>query len=270
LYSQWPWRTVRRFDRRTRLLTFEKREKLTRDREPIVVQPYACWRISLDALPQFARSAGDEARAERYLTDLVWDVLDRRLAEHPLIDWLNPVGDTQPSCPPPQATVMAQVTRTCQQEAYLRFGLDVLDVQLQLLTRPERMKKDLVRLMRVNQQRGIDRLQADADLQRARLEADVRRRADQVLAGADAQASQIRSQGDREAQMIEADARRLSPELTDDLLRMAQYVRLLEAGPVAAQAAEMNLPAFLGRGRWSHRGPATTPATASAPSQEKQ
>jgi len=270
LYPKWPWRTVQCFDRHTRLLEFEQREKLTCDHEPIVVQPYVCWRISLDALPQFARSVGDEFQAERCLTDLVWVVLDHRLAEHPLTDWLNPLGDTQPSCPPPQAVLMAEVTRSCQQEAYVRYGIDVLDVQLQLLTRPEWMKKDLARLMRADQQRRINQLRANADRQRAHLEADVRRQADQVLAEADVQASQIRAQGHREAQRIEADARHMHPELTDDLLRLEQYSRLLEAGPAATQAAEMNLPAFLGRGRWSRRGPATATTTASAPTREKR
>ena len=58
-----PWQTVRHVDRRVRILPLDAREKLTRDRESVVVQPRVCWRVSSEAAESFLRSVGDEASA---------------------------------------------------------------------------------------------------------------------------------------------------------------------------------------------------------------
>lgn len=279
LSFKWPWQKVQQLDRRVRHVVFEPREKLTRDHEPVVVQPYVCWKVAPDAAERFVRSATDDAAAEVLLADLVWCVLDRELADRPLTDWLNASGDRDPAVEPPQVVIMAAVTRACQQRAYARFGLDVLDVQLLRFSRPERMKKDLARLMLAEQQRKSNQRCLAIETQRAQVSVQAGEQADRVLADAEEQARRIHLEGDRETQRIESEARRINPDLTDFLVGLDQCRLLIERGLPASPLALRGLLTQPGRSAQPMGGiassrpstsavvppPARSTATASAP-----
>jgi len=265
LSFKWPWQKVRQADRRVRHVVFEPREKLTRDHEPVVVQPYVCWKVASDIAERFIRSAGDDAAAEVLLVDLVWSVLDRELADRPLTDWLNASGDRDPAAEPPQAAIMAAVTRACQQRACERFGLDVLDVQLLRFSRPERMKKDLARLMLAEQQRESDRRCLTIETQRAQVSVQAGGQADRVLADAEEQARRIRLESEREAQRIEADARRIDPDLTDYLVELDRCRLLIENGLPASQPALWGLLAQPRRSPGSTAGASASRPASSTP-----
>ncbi|HSW46924.1 MAG TPA: SPFH domain-containing protein [Phycisphaerae bacterium] len=240
---KWPWQTAVPVDRRVRLLTFEPREKLTRDHEPVVIEPYACWKVSADAVGNYALAVRDEDTAERLLRDLVWAALDRALADHPLTDWLRPVGDGHVTSRLPLAAMMIDVTQACQREALARFGIDLLDVQLRRLSRPERMKGDLVHLMQTDRLRQARQRSLDMALRQARIEIEARGEANRILAEAEMDAEQIRSRGEQEARRMEAEARRINPELTDYLLRLEEYQRLTESASPGTRPAKSTGPA---------------------------
>jgi len=277
LSFKWPWQNVQQVDSRVRHVVFEPREKLTRDHEPVVVQPYVCWKVAPDAAERFVRSATDDSATEALLADLVWCVLDRELVGRPLTDWLNASGDREPAVEPPQAAIMAAVTRACQQRACERFGLDVLGVQLLRFSRPERMKKDLAGLMLAEQRRESNQRCLALETQRANLGAQAGGQVDRILADAEEQAGRIRLEGDREAQRIESEARRINPDLTDYLIGLDRCRLLIERGLPASPPALWGLPTQPGRSAQPTGGiasscpstsaiaPPPAPSTATAP-----
>jgi membrane protease subunit HflC len=271
LCVKWPWQTVRRVDRRVRLLSLEGRERLTCDGEGVVVEPFVCWRVSSEAAERFLRSVGDDAVARSLLADLVWRVLDRELSQRPLADWLCPIGDREPAGEPPQLTIMARVAAICRSEAFTRFGIDLLDVQLRQFSRPERLTGDLLRLMKAAVNRQIGRGCLAVDLQRERLATDARRQADHILSEAEEQAARIRGDGRREAMKIGGEARLINSALTDYLLQLEGYRTMaVEGEPVGSSAATPEGPSPATRGGYPKIKPAPTgqvptPNTAPAP-----
>ncbi len=248
---KWPWQSVRHLDQRVRLLQLKPRERLTADHEPLVLQPCVCWRLSSEGAEQFLQSVGDVRLAESQLADLVWRELDREWAARRLVDWLHPAGDRDSSGDPPLLAIAARVARGCQAEAFARFGLDLLDVQLQRVGRPEGMTCDLLRLMQADRQRQIDRRRLEIEQQQAGLIADARRRADRILAEADVRAERVLAEGRDEAIRLENEARALSSDLTDYLLLLRDYRKLIASGSDVESKGPASQPV----------GPSPRPAT---------
>jgi len=228
LHLKRPWQSVRKFDRRLQLLMLGPREKLTGDHEPVVVQPYACWRIAPEAVELYLRSVVDRADAEDSLTDLIWSALDRELSTHALTDWVNTTGDHAAAGLLAQARIMDGVTRTCRPEARQRFGIELLGVHLRRLTRPERMKEDIYRLMIADRQRAAHRIRQASKARTAQIKATARQEADRLPAEAKRLAGMIRAQGRAEADRLWTEARRLDPELTALAEKLESYRRLLD------------------------------------------
>ncbi len=242
---KWPWQHLCHLDKRVRLLQLKSREKLTADHEPLMLQPCVCWRVSSEGAEQFLQSVGDVRSAESQLSDLVWRELDRELAGRRLVDWLHPAGDRDSPGDPPLLAIVAKVTRRCQGEAFARFGLDLLDVQLLRFGRPESMTPDLLRLMQADRQRQIDRRRLGLDLQRTGLIADARCRANQILAEAEDRADRIRAEGRNEAIRLENEARTLNSDLTDYLLLLRDYRKLIASGSEIEFKSPASQPARL-------------------------
>jgi len=241
LHLKQPWQTVRQFDRRMRLLVIEPREKLTSDHEPVVVQPYACWRIATPELERYLRSVVDRADAETALTDLIWSAVDRELSTHALTDWVNTTGEHAPAGPLAQTRIMDGVARMCRQEARRRFGIDLLGVRLRRLTRPERMKDDIYRLMIADRKRAADRIHKASEARMAQIKTAARQETDRMLAEAENLASKIRAESKAQADRLWTEARRLDPELAALAERLESYRKLLEGNATLVLAGDPEL-----------------------------
>ncbi len=213
-----PWQAVRRVDRRLRLLTFEPAERLLADQEPVVIEPFACWRVAPEGLDRYLRVVSDARTAERRLREIVWSALDGELAAAGLREWLNAAGDAGP-VPAPADALLNRVRRTARAEAQSTLGIDLADVGVRRLTRPERMKEQLLALMLADRERAADAVRQETRVQVAQVEAAARRDAELLLAEAQRQTAAIARRGWQEAEQILAEARKLNAELTEQALR---------------------------------------------------
>ncbi len=219
LHSKAPWQAVRRVDGRLRLLTFEPAERLTADHEPLVIEPFACWRVAPQGWGTYLQAVSDSHTAERRLREIVWHVLDGELAGHGLRAWLNSTGDTA-SIPPPAEAVLDRVRRAAAAEAHARLGVDLVEVGVRRLARPERMKESMLALMLADREHAVDRVRQETSVQVARIAALARREAELLLVEAQHRAAAIRLRGETESDSILAEVRRLNPRLTDEALRI--------------------------------------------------
>lgn len=270
LCAKWPWQTVQRVDRRVRVFDLDSREKRTQDHESVVVRPCVCWRVANDGAERFLRSVGNDAVAEPLLADLVWSVLDRELAQRPLTDWLNPIGDREPAGEPPELAILARVTAICRSEAFSRLGIDLLDVQLRQFSPPERLREDLLRLMAADDARRIGRSCLAVDFERHRLTVDALREVDRILSEAEDRAARIRADGRREALRLEGEARAINAALTDYMLQLNGYRKMAAGGESGESPAGLPEPPLATQPagddkKTASTGQAPTPDTAPAP-----
>ncbi|NLX20741.1 MAG: hypothetical protein GXY55_03590 [Phycisphaerae bacterium] len=219
LHSKAPWQAVRRVDGRLRLLTFEPVERLTADHEPLVIEPFACWRVTPQGWGTYLQAVTDAGSAERRLREIVWHVLDGELAGHGLREWLNSTGDAA-AIPPSVDVLLDRVRRAAAAEARARLGIDLVEVGVRRLVRPERMKESMLALMLADREHAADRVRQETRVQVARIEALARREAELLLVEAQHQAAAIRLRGESEADGILAEVRKLNPRLTDEALRI--------------------------------------------------
>lgn len=223
-----PWQTVRQFDRRLQLLEFEPREKLVYDHEPVVVQPFACWRIAPEGVERYLKSVENRTGAESLLTDMIWSALDHELSTHALTDWVNTNGEHSPAGLHTQTQIMDEVACTCQQEARRYFGIELLDVRLRRLTRPEWMNEDIYRRMIADRKRTANRLRRASTARVTQIESSACQEVDRLLAEAKKQAREIHAQSKAQAEHLYSEAHRLDPELTALVEKLESYRRLLD------------------------------------------
>ena len=143
LHGKRPWHSVQRFDGRMQLLELEPRETLTRDPKNIVVAPYACWRVDPAQLETFVRAVpgGDPTTAGRRLGERIWDVLMAELSALRLTQIVNENPESLE-----QSQMLRRVLVTCRAKAS-DLGIELRDVQLKRITRPEGTKQAVYREM---------------------------------------------------------------------------------------------------------------------------
>lgn len=213
LHFKRPWQTVHTFDRRLQLLVLEPRQIGTGDHEPVVVQPYACWRIAPKATARFLQSALDRKRAETALADVIWNALDREFAKRTLTDWINTDSKNTSSDRLAQTQIMDDLALACRQELLRQFGIELLDVRLYRLMRPEWMKADIYRRMIADRQHAADQMRQSCTKQVQQMKSAARQEADALIAEAKTQASTIRMQAKTEVQRLLNKAEQMEPEL---------------------------------------------------------
>lgn len=228
LHVKRPWQTVRKFDRRLHVLECEPREKRTYNNEPVVVQPYACWRIAPEDAELYLRAVGDRDGAEAALMNLIWGTLDRAVSTHTLTDWFHTIGQHASADWPAQTQIMDSVAHTCRQKARRCFGIELLAVRLRRLTRPEWMKEDIYKRMIVERKRTAEGIRQSSTTRATQIRTDARQEADRILAEARNQAKAIRVQSKRQADRLFSEARRFDPELTALAEKLNCYRELLD------------------------------------------
>jgi len=227
LHLKRPWQTVHKFDCRVQLLVLEPRQLLTSDHEPVVVQPYACWRIAPERTNRYLQSALNRSSAEAFLADVIWSNLDREFAKRTLTGWFNPFGKDTSSGLPVQTQIMEGITRLCQQKALQQFGIELLDVRLYRLSRPEWMKEGIYRRMIADRQHIADKMRQNCAEQVKQMKSAARQEADELIYQAKARAQTIRMQTQTQSQRLLSDARQLEPELMALAEKLENYRSLL-------------------------------------------
>jgi len=171
LHFKRPWQTVRVFDRRVRLLTFAPRERLTADHEPVVVMPYACWRVDMQGLERYLAATAGDRDVQGRLRELIWDALDAAIASHPLADWTAAAAATTTPGASSEPTLLNPVRQRCRQAA-AQLGVDLVEVGLQRLTRPKRLAEVIQQAMQAETRRIEASVELAGLAQVAAIEAD--------------------------------------------------------------------------------------------------
>lgn len=191
LHFKKPWAKVTKFDGRILTADMTPESFFTVENKRLVVDSYIKWQVK-DVETFYKATNGDEATAENRLAQRVSDGLRNQFGRRTLHDVVSGKRDE----------LMREITASINLDAVKLLGMEVKDIRVKRIDFPPeasqsvfaRMAADREKEAREYRSQGKEQAEvigADADKQRAILEANAYRDAERIRGEGDAQAAAI-------------------------------------------------------------------------------
>jgi len=200
---------VHRFEARVLEYDASAAKIITADKKSLVIDNYACWRIS-DPLKLY-QAVGNESGAQSRLDDIVFSEMREELAQHTLTEIIS-VN---------RSKIMHKVAEQCRRKA-LEYGIDVIDVRIKRADLPKEVTNSVFARMRAERERIAKKYRSEGQEESEKIKAQTDKEAKVILADAYQKAEKSKGQGDAEAIKIYAEVYKQDPEFYS-------FVRTLEA-----------------------------------------
>jgi membrane protease subunit HflC len=218
LYWKLPFvQNVLRFERRLMEYDASPRELLTKDKQQLVVDNYARWRI-VDPL-QFYRTVRSEEGAASRLDDIIYSNVRENLGRHSFSEIINER----------RAELMEQVTKSTDQKAR-EYGIEVMDVRMKRADLPEKTEMNVFSRMRTERERLAKKFRAEGDEEARKVRSESDKEVAILMAEAKKQAEITRGQGDAKAVRIFAEAYGRDPSFYEFVRTLESYRKSMHAG----------------------------------------
>jgi len=238
LHFKLPYQSVLRFDRRLQLYNPRPSEFLTKDPKNILLDVYACWRISDPLI--FLQRATDTAGAEARLHDIVWAELAAEVGTRPLSDLVSEKPNEMVS-----DKVMAAVLGRCHERVLSGLGVELVDVRLKRLNLPEQNKQSVFDRMRAERDRIARQYRAEGEEEALKICAEADRQKAELLAEAEKDAELKRGEAARKAIEVYAAAHGKDPEFFQFLRSLEAYKKLLNEKTTLVLSSDSELFRYL-------------------------
>jgi len=210
LYAKVPFvQEVLYFDRRILDYDAQPREVLTVDKQQLLIDNYARFRI-LDPL-QFYRTVRNEPGAQSRLDDILYSNVRETLGRHTLREIVSEK----------RTELLAQVTKRSDENAR-GYGIEVIDVRIKRADLPEKNEQNVFSRMRTERERLAKKFRAEGEEEARKITSGADKEVRILMADARRQADIERGTGDALAVKIFADAYGRDPSFYE-------FVRTLEA-----------------------------------------
>ena len=194
LYLKLPFvQEVLFFDRRLLDYDAQPRELLTVDKQQLVVDNYARFRI-IDPL-QYYRTVRNEAGAQSRLDDILYSNVRETLGRHTLREIVSEK----------RAELLEQVTKRSDENAR-GYGIEVVDVRVKRVDLPEKNEQNVFSRMRTERERLAKKFRAEGEEEARKITSGADKDVRILMADARRQADIERGTGDALAVKIFADA----------------------------------------------------------------
>jgi membrane protease subunit HflC len=191
LHFKKPWAKVSKFDGRILTADMTPESFFTVENKRLVVDSYIKWQVK-DVETYYKATNGDEATAENRLAQRVADGLRNQFGRRTLHDVVSGKRDE----------LMSEITASINVDAIKLLGIEVKDIRVKRIDFPPeasqsvfaRMAADREKEAREYRSQGKEQAEvigADADRQRAVLEANAYRDAERIRGDGDAKAAAI-------------------------------------------------------------------------------
>ncbi|MFN2426120.1 MAG: protease modulator HflC [Candidatus Binatia bacterium] len=218
LYWKIPFvQNVQFFDRRLMESDASPRELLTKDKQQLVVDNYARWRI-LDPL-QFYRTVRNEEGAASRLDDIIYSNVRENLGRHSFDEIIN----TR------RMQLMEEVTKATDEKAR-EYGIEVVDVRIKRADLPEKTEMNVFSRMRTERERLAKKFRAEGDEEARKVRSESDKEVAILTAQARKQSEIRRGEGDAQAVRIFADAYGRDPDFYGFIRTLEAYRRSMHAG----------------------------------------
>jgi membrane protease subunit HflC len=210
LYVKIPFiQEVLYFDRRILDYDAQPREVLTVDKQQLLVDNYARFRV-IDPL-QFYRTVRNEAGAQSRLDDILYSNVRETLGRHTLREIVSEK----------RTELLEQVTKRSDENAR-GYGIEVIDVRVKRVDLPEKNEQNVFSRMRTERERLAKKFRAEGEEEARKITSGADKDVRILMADARKQADIERGAGDAQAVKIFADAYGRDPAFYE-------FVRTLEA-----------------------------------------
>jgi len=210
LYVKLPFvQEVLYFDRRILDYDAQPREVLTVDKQQLVVDNYARFRI-IDPL-QYYRTVRNEAGAQSRLDDILYSNVRETLGRHTLREIVSEK----------RTELLEQVTKRSDENAR-GYGIEVIDVRVKRVDLPEKNEQNVFSRMRTERERLAKKFRAEGEEEARKITSGADKDVRILMAEARKTADIERGSGDALSVKIFADAYGRDPGFYE-------YVRTLEA-----------------------------------------
>lgn len=218
LYWKLPFvQNVLFFDKRLMESNASPRELITRDKQQLVVDNYARWRI-IDPL-QFYRTVRDEDGAASRLDDIIYSNVRENLGRHRFSE----IIDTD------RAELMEQVTQATDAKTR-EYGIEVVDVRIKRADLPEETEQNVFSRMRTERERLAKKFRAEGDEEARKVRSEADKQAAILTAQARKQSEIRRGEGDAEAVRIFAEAYGRDPDFYGFVRTLEAYQKTIRPG----------------------------------------
>ncbi|WP_428034358.1 protease modulator HflC [Amphritea sp.] len=202
LHIRWPIiNTLRKFDGRVQTLDAQPQSYLTVEKKRLIVDSFIKWRIT-DPLKYYTATSGDEYKAAELLLPNVDAGLRNQFGERTLTEVVSGERDE----------LMLELVSSLSVQTQEELGIELIDIRVKKIDLPQEVSASVYERMRTEREREARELrsrgkelaegiQADADRQKAVIEANAYR-----------DAQQVRGEGDAKAASIYAEAYTKDPE----------------------------------------------------------
>ncbi|HEY2774561.1 MAG TPA: protease modulator HflC [Candidatus Binatia bacterium] len=210
LYWKIPFvQNVLYFDLRLMDYDASPRDVLTKDKQQLVVDNFARWRIR-DPL-QFYRTVRDEAGAASRLDDIIYSDVRENLGRHTLAEIIKT----------DRPQIMAEVTQACDKKTR-DYGIEIADVRIKRADLPVKTEMNVFSRMRTERERLAKKFRAEGDEEARKVRSEADKQVSILMAEARKSSEIRRGEGDAQAVKIFADASARDPDFY-------LFVRTLEA-----------------------------------------
>ena len=218
LYVKLPFvQEVLYFDRRILDYDAQPRELLTVDKQQLVVDNYARFRI-IDPL-QYYRTVRNEAGAQSRLDDILYSNVRETLGRHTLREIVSEK----------RAELLEQVTKRSDENAR-SYGIEVIDVRIKRADLPEKNEQNVFSRMRTERERLAKKFRAEGEEEARKITSGADKDVRILMADARKQADIERGTGDAQAVKIFADAYGRDPAFYEFVRTLEAYRKTLGEG----------------------------------------
>ena len=218
LYLKLPFvQTVLYFDKRLLEYDASPKELLTKDKQQLVVDNYARFRI-IDPL-QYYRTVRNEAGAQSRLDDILYSNVRETLGRHTLREIVSEK----------RAELLEQVTKRSDENAR-GYGIEVIDVRVKRVDLPEKNEQNVFSRMRTERERLAKKFRAEGEEEARKITSGADKDVRILMADARKQADIERGTGDAQAVKIFADAYGRDPAFYEFVRTLEAYRKTLGEG----------------------------------------
>jgi membrane protease subunit HflC len=218
LYMKLPFvQEVLYFDRRILDYDAQPRELLTVDKQQLVVDNYARFRI-IDPL-QYYRTVRNEAGAQSRLDDILYSNVRETLGRHTLREIVSEK----------RTELLEQVTKRSDENAR-GYGIEVIDVRVKRVDLPEKNEQNVFSRMRTERERLAKKFRAEGEEEARKITSGADKDVRILMADARKQADIERGTGDAQAVKIFADAYGRDPAFYEFVRTLEAYRKTLGEG----------------------------------------
>ncbi len=194
LYFKIPFvQNVIYFDKRLLLYDASPKELLTRDKQQLVVDNFARWRI-IEPLA-FYTTLRSEAAAQSRLDDIVYSNVRENLGRRTL----NEIVSAR------RSELMKEISRASD-EKLRAYGIEVVDVRIKRADLPEKNEQNVFRRMKAERERQAKKFRAEGDEEARKIRSEADKERQIIMAEAKKTAEITRGRGEAQAVKIFADA----------------------------------------------------------------